>query len=124
MTKALLKVVVAEDDSVQRTSLERLIQRLGFETIPAEDGIAALKLIKSGEAKILVTDFQMPNLNGIELVREIRQLDLGHYVHVIMITGSGEDDLRTAALDAGIDDWVVPAREAQRTSTATREENT
>ena len=105
MTKALLKVVVAEDDAVQRTYLERLIQRLGFETIPAEDGIAALKLIKSGEAKILVTDFQMPNLNGIELVREIRQLDLGHYVHVIMITGSGEDALRVEALDAGIDDF-------------------
>lgn len=103
----LLKVVVAEDNLVQRKYLVRLVERLGYEAIPAVDGLAALELLKTTAAQILISDYRMPNLDGIALTREIRDLDLGRYIHVIMITGNGEDDLRVEALEAGVDDFVT-----------------
>ena len=107
MIENLFKVVIAEDDAVQRTYLVRLVEKLGYEPAPAKDGLAALELIKNSDAKIVISDYRMPNLNGIDLTEAIRALDLGRYVHVIMITGNGEDDLRVEALDAGVDDFFT-----------------
>jgi sigma-B regulation protein RsbU (phosphoserine phosphatase) len=107
MTETLLKVIIAEDDIVQRTYLVRLVEKLGYEAVPAKDGLAALELIKTSDAKILVSDYRMPNLDGIALTKEIRKLDFNRYIHVIMITGNGEDDLRVEALKAGVDDFFT-----------------
>jgi sigma-B regulation protein RsbU (phosphoserine phosphatase) len=105
--ESLLKVVVAEDNMVQRKYLMRLVENLGYQAIPAVDGMAALELLQTTKAQILLSDYRMPNLDGIALTREIRKLDLGRYIHVIMITGNGEDDLRVEALEAGVDDFVT-----------------
>jgi sigma-B regulation protein RsbU (phosphoserine phosphatase) len=101
-----LKIIVAEDNPIQRVYLSQLIDKLGFHPIPAEDGLQALRLIQETQAQILISDYAMPHLNGIELTQKVRKLELDHYVHVIMITGSGEDDVRSEALEAGVDDFL------------------
>ncbi|WP_106743757.1 SpoIIE family protein phosphatase [Yoonia maritima] len=101
-----LKVIVAEDHGVQRAYMCMLINKLGYETIPAEDGLQALKLICESDAQILISDLNMPNLNGIELTVEIRKLSLDRYVHVIMLTGQDENDIRSKALESGVDDFM------------------
>lgn len=109
MTKRL-KIIVAEDNDIQREFLAYLINSLGYEALQAADGQIALDLVVDTDAQILISDFQMPNLNGIELTRAVRELDLDHYVHVILITGSDEDDLRREALIAGADDFLTKGR--------------
>lgn len=105
-----LKIVVAEDNIVQRAYLSQLIEALGYEAIPVDDGAEALNLIRDTNVQIVISDYQMPNLNGVELTQEVRRLDLDHYVYIIMITGSENDDVRSEALDAGVDDFLNKTR--------------
>ncbi len=102
----LLDVIVAEDNIVQSAYLARLIENLGYRALTVEDGKAALDLVQDSGAQILISDYQMPYLNGVELTQAIRDLDLDHYVHVILITGMDEDEIRSNALAAGADDFL------------------
>lgn len=103
----MLKVIVAEDNCVQLAYLTGLIENLGFDVMPVENGLLALELVQNSDAEILISDFRMPGLNGIELTQRVRELELEHYVHVIMLTGTDEDDIRTEALAAGVDDFFT-----------------
>jgi phosphoserine phosphatase RsbU/P len=119
-----IKIIVAEDNPIQRDYLSHLINRLGYTTIPAEDGLEALRLLQATNAQIILSDFKMPNLNGIELTREVRKLTLDHYVHIIMITGMGDDEFWREAMEAGADDFLnkasSPAMLKARIRAATR----
>lgn len=119
-----LNVIIAEDNIVQRTYLSRMIEHLGYRTILAEDGQEALDLVRSTSAQILISDYQMPHLNGIELTRAVRALELDHYVHIIMMTGNQHTDVSAEALEAGADDFLPkghdPARLRARLQTASR----
>lgn len=105
-----LKILVAEDNIVQRLYLSRLIESMGYEAITAEDGHKALELVQESKIQIVISDYLMPNLDGIGLTRAIRQLDLDHYVYVVMITGNEDDDVRAEALEAGVDDFLNKMR--------------
>ncbi|MGO4906910.1 PP2C family protein-serine/threonine phosphatase [Pseudorhodobacter sp. W20_MBD10_FR17] len=119
-----IKIIVAEDNPIQREYLAVLIRKLGYNPIPAEDGAEALRLLHSTNAQIIISDFEMPNLNGIELTREVRKLTLDHYVHIIMITGMNDDDFWREAMEAGADDFLSksssPAMLKARIRAATR----
>lgn len=119
-----VKIIVAEDSEVQRLYLCSLINGLGFEAIEAEDGKVALDLLGTTGAPIVITDLRMPNLDGMDLTRAIRRLDLDTYVHVIMMTEADQSDTRAEALDAGVDDFIGKGDGSQilraRLRTATR----
>ncbi|MEO9683342.1 MAG: SpoIIE family protein phosphatase [Tateyamaria sp.] len=119
-----LRIIVAEDSEVQRLYLCSMINGLGYDAIEAEDGQAALDLVTSSQTSIVISDLAMPRLNGIGLTREIRALDLEYYVHVIMLTGADETEIRDKALLAGVDDFITKGSSTQmlkaRIRTATR----
>lgn len=102
----VLDVILAEDNIVQRAFLARMIERLGYRIIEAEDGREALELVRTTGAQILVSDYHMPYLNGIELARAVRGLELDHYVYIILITSTELSDLSAEALEAGADDFL------------------
>jgi sigma-B regulation protein RsbU (phosphoserine phosphatase) len=104
---ARLKVVVAEDSGFQRLYLCSMVEALGYEAVAAADGREALDLILDTKAQIVISDIQMPELDGISLTRKIRSMDVPHYVHIIVVTGSDESDVRNEALDAGADDFLI-----------------
>lgn len=106
MTQLPLKIIVAEDHEIQRTLMCMLIEKLGYEALPAENGEDALRLVQSTDAQILISDLHMPSLNGIELTREVRRLDLDRYVHIVMVTGRDDEEDRRTALLAGVDDFM------------------
>ncbi|SOH94839.1 sigma-B regulation protein RsbU (phosphoserine phosphatase) [Monaibacterium marinum] len=110
MSDSRLKIIVAEDNPVQRKYLALVIEKLGFEVLQASDGLSALKLVQETGTQIVISDYQMPGMDGIELTQRIRDLNLDYYVYIIMNTGSEVDGVRSQALDAGVDDFLTKGR--------------
>ncbi|EPX75436.1 PP2C family protein-serine/threonine phosphatase [Salipiger mucosus] len=102
-----VKVVVADDDALQRAYFSAILTKLGFEPHEAEDGCRALDLVNELSAKILICDLEMPGMNGYELARRIRQDSSDHYIHILMVTGQNQRNEREHALEAGIDDFMA-----------------
>lgn len=115
-----IKIIIAEDNPIQREYFSLLIEKLGFNSIPAKDGMEALLLLRETEAQIIISDCDMPNMNGIELTREVRKLVLDHYVHIIMITGLDDDDFWREAMEAGADDFLIKTSNAAMLSARIR----
>ena len=102
-----MRVLVADDDTLNREFLKQLLVSHGYDVLVAEDGASALNILKQPSApQIALLDWEMPGLNGIELCRAIRRDLLDHYVHVLLISGVHPDEHRIAALEAGADDFL------------------
>lgn len=100
-------LLIAEDDPQERERLGRLSEELGFHVVLAPDGEQAMTLIQRGMPDIVVTDYYMPELDGLGLVKRLRAEPRGARVPVMVITS---DDLRRTKirlLQAGADDFLV-----------------
>lgn len=110
MAKNLLRpmrVLVVEDDPIAAEMLSRAINNFGYPTAIASDGVEALARVRSGEFRIVVSDVEMPRMDGIELCRQIRNGTSCGYTYFIMLTGRSSTDDIVNGLDAGADDYVA-----------------
>lgn len=103
----MTKILIAEDDEISRKMLRRILLKDGNEVTAVEDGLKALALLKNETPDILVTDWMMPDLDGSELTRRVRALDLPGYVYVILLTALTEKERIIEGLDAGADDYIT-----------------
>jgi EAL domain-containing protein (putative c-di-GMP-specific phosphodiesterase class I)/DNA-binding NarL/FixJ family response regulator len=100
-------VLIADDDPLIRSLLERVLRREGFETVLAGDGREAIAQIGRQHIDVLLLDVQMPALDGIATLREIRADDRWRTMSIILMTGSvGEAD-RVRGLEYGADDYLT-----------------
>ncbi|OGR74246.1 MAG: hypothetical protein A2089_03660 [Elusimicrobia bacterium GWD2_63_28] len=102
------RVMIADDDQIMRMLLKKFIENSGYEAVEAVDGADALTKIAEGPAPdLLISDINMPNLNGYDLVKGVREtlglLDLP----VIMLTTEGSDKSQELAFALGADDYVI-----------------
>jgi DNA-binding response OmpR family regulator len=97
-------VLVVDDEPIVRDVVVRYLEDAGFETIVAEDGLAAKNLLEREAPNAVVLDLMMPRLDGLELCRWIRARS---DVPVIMLTALGEEADRIVGLDLGADDYVT-----------------
>lgn len=101
-----MRILVAEDDRITRVSLTRQLAAWGHQVTESPDGQAALKLFGEGAYDMVITDWEMPHLSGVELVERIRQADRAEYVYVIMLTSRSEKGDVVRGIEAGADDFV------------------
>lgn len=99
-------ILVAEDDPVARKILERTLQREGHEVVSVENGRKAFELFKERFFPIILTDWMMPEMNGLELCRAIRKHDAPGYVFVIILTSKDSKDDIVSGLNSGADDYI------------------
>ena len=97
-----VRVLLAEDDRALRRFLEVVLERAGYEVIAASDGLEAMKLALSNAVDIVITDAMMPNLNGHELCRFLRNSQTLAHVPVILLSAleQKETDLTPEHADA------------------------
>lgn len=103
-----MKILIAEDDRVSRRILEDQLTRWGYEVVSARDGAEAWVLLQKVDAPALaVLDWMMPELNGIELCRQMRNDAELKGTYILMVTAKGETASMIQAFEAGADDYVV-----------------
>ena len=101
------KILIAEDHELSRFKLQNDLEKWGHEVVAAEDGEEAWSLFQQGEFSIVITDWDMPNKNGLELVKQIRSTESDEYVYVIMLTARTEKHDLVTGMGAGADDFLA-----------------
>jgi DNA-binding response OmpR family regulator len=102
-----VKILTVEDDIVARTVLGRALRRLGHDIVEAGDGESAWNLLQKEPVRVVVSDWMMPRMNGLELCRKVRSQIGGEYVYFILLTSTdATDDNQRSAADAGVDDFL------------------
>jgi putative two-component system response regulator len=101
------KVLVADDDPVVRDLLTNFLNRQGVECVIAADGEEALELFDAQSPNLIISDWAMPGIDGLELCRRVRSRSRGSHVHFIMLTMHADEIELTKAFDAGVDDFLA-----------------
>ena len=103
-----MKILIVDDFSTMRRIVKNLLRDLGFNnTQEADDGLTALPILKKGEFDFVVTDWNMPGMQGIDLLKHIRaEAELKH-LPVLMITAEAKREQIIEAAQAGVNGYIV-----------------
>ncbi len=109
-----LKILVAEDDPTSLAILRKILQKEGYEVITSRDGVEALEAMDRNTFDILITDWMMPRVDGIELIQRTRKRGEPPVPLIIVTTALAFPEARNKAFDAGADDYLTkPYRPAE-----------
>jgi len=108
MNEKNIKVLIVDDFATMRKVVRNLLKQVGYEDIvEAEDGVMALKTLKSQKVDIIVSDWNMPNMTGLELLKAVRaDADLAK-TPFLMVTAEALQDNVVAAVKAGVSNYIV-----------------
>jgi two-component system cell cycle response regulator len=100
-------ILLAEDDPVTRMLMTRFLKNAGYEVDAVADGSAALDRMTKRYYPILITDWEMPEMDGVALCRAVRNMQLDGYVYALLLTARDSKEHIIAGLEAGADDYLV-----------------
>ena len=103
-----MKILIVDDFSTMRRIIKNLLRDLGFNnTAEADDGQTALPMLKSGKFDFLVTDWNMPGMDGLTLLKTVRSDEDLCDMPVLMVTAEAKRDQIVVAAEAGVNGYVV-----------------
>ena len=103
----MTKILAVDDSASMRQMVAFTLKGGGFEVVEASDGVEALKLAKENDCDLVLTDVNMPNMDGISLTRELRDLSSYKFVPILMLTTESGLEKKTEGRDAGATGWIV-----------------
>lgn len=102
------KTIIAVDDSMSiRETVKLALQSAGYTVLTAEDGARGFSLCETQRADLVVTDLNMPNLDGIGLITRLRSLPAYRFTPILMLTTESQDEKKQAGRKAGATGWIV-----------------
>jgi two-component system cell cycle response regulator len=102
-----VRILIAEDDSTSRLILEAALAGFGHEVVAATDGEQAWQMFQSEKVEAIISDREMPGLNGVDLCRRIRGSDGGKYIYFIFLTSVNDKVGAAEGIRAGADDYLM-----------------
>lgn len=103
-----MNILIAEDDFISRKLLINILEELGHVVTVAADGQEAWEAYQAQPTRLLITDWLMPQMDGLELVRKIRENDKSDYTYIILLTANiGQRENYYKAMHAGVDDFLA-----------------
>lgn len=102
-----MRVLVVEDDPLVADMLRHSLDELGFEPTACTNGFEALKLVRTGRYRLVISDWEMPGMSGIELCRSIRNRRLSGYVYIVLLTSRSGTENVVEGYNAGADDFIT-----------------
>ena len=107
-------ILLAEDDPVTRMLMTRFLKKAGYEVDAVSNGSEALDHMMARYYPILVTDWEMPEMDGVALCKAVRNMQLDGYVYALLLTARDSKEHIIAGLEAGADDYLIkPVHEAE-----------
>lgn len=102
------KTIITVDDSPSvRQMVSLTLMRGGYEVLEASDGQDALAKLQRDQAHMVITDLNMPNMDGIALIRKLRAMPNYRYVPIVMLTTEAQQEKKAAGKAAGATGWIV-----------------
>ena len=109
-----MKILVVDDFSTMRRIIKNLLRDIGFTNVTeADDGTSALQMLEKGDFDFIVTDWNMPGMQGIDLLKAIREDPELAALPVLMVTAESKKDQIIAAVQAGVNGYVLKPFTAQ-----------
>lgn len=103
-----MRILIAEDDPVSRRVLEATLQKWGHAVVATTTGQEAWDAIQQPDApRLVILDWMMPEMDGPDVCRNLREMDGGEYFYVLMLTAKAEVEDVVEGLDAGADDYII-----------------
>jgi len=102
-----MKILVVEDDSITNRMLEKYLVDLDFEVLTALDGRQGWEIFCQEDVRFVITDWMMPEMNGLELVKKIREANEKPYCYIILLTAKNDKNEIVEGISGGADDYVV-----------------
>jgi two-component system chemotaxis response regulator CheY len=103
-----MKILIVDDFSTMRRIIKNLLRDLGFtNTVEADDGLTALPILEAGGIDFLVTDWNMPGMQGIDLLKTVRAHEKLSTIPVLMVTAETKREQIIAAAQAGVNGYIV-----------------
>lgn len=99
--------MTVDDSASMRDMIRFTLRNAGYEVIEASDGRDALQKLSTAAPGLLITDLNMPNIDGLELIRQVRQLPSHRYLPIVMLTTESQDAKKQAARAAGASGWIT-----------------
>lgn len=103
----MAKILIVDDSDVVRGQLKNLLLNDGHEVIECSDGLAGLNAAKAEAVELIVTDLNMPHMNGLQMAREIRQLPQHSKTFILMLTTETSVGLKKQGKEIGVRSWIV-----------------
>lgn len=100
------KILVVEDSMVEQMRLATMLRKFGYEVVTAGDGRAAIEILHHESVRLVISDWRMPNMSGLELCRELRKQAEFNQPYFILVTGFDSKNDLIAGMDAGADDFI------------------
>ncbi|QDT39347.1 HD domain-containing phosphohydrolase [Stratiformator vulcanicus] len=101
------RILIADDDALQLEMLEHFLHHRGYEVYTASNGAEAYQMAREHDIRLIVTDWMMPELTGVELCRKLRENEMSGYVYVILLTSRNRSDEIIEGMSAGADDFIA-----------------
>lgn len=102
-----MKILIVDDERIERRIVEKTLARLGHDLVVADNGALAWKYIQEQQLRFVITDWNMPGINGIQLIQKIRSSELEGYVYVILVTSNDKNEDIVQGLYSGADDYLT-----------------
>jgi sigma-B regulation protein RsbU (phosphoserine phosphatase) len=108
-----MRILIVDDEPVNRLVLSRKLTQWGHEVVQAADGAQAWDIFREQPFRMVITDWMMPEVDGIELTRRIRRSPMGGYCYVLLLTARSGTAALVEGMDAGADDFIVKPFEVE-----------
>ena len=102
-----MKILIVDDELVSRKKMDLLVRSLGYETLVASDGVEGWETWKRERTRMVITDWMMPRMDGLELCRKIREAEGSQYIYLIIVTSKEDVNDLVRGMDAGADDFIT-----------------
>jgi len=108
------KVLVVDDSSAIRESVSYVLDQAGYGVVQAGDGLEGLEKLKEGGFDLIVTDVNMPNLDGIGLVRKVREQGQHKFLPIVVLTTESQQSKMQEGKEAGATGWIVKPFDSEK----------